>query len=93
QMQESAFNVAEKESYDQYTDKWRTHHTMLNDAEEKGKAEGEIIGLERGKAEGKAEGAVQKSLDIAKSMKAKGLDDAMIMELTGLSAADLFKID
>ena len=89
QMQESAFNVAEKESYDQYTDKWRTHHTMLNDAEEKGKAEGEIIGLERGKAEGEI--LLQKSkLEIAKAIKEKGLDDATIIELTGLSAADLF---
>jgi predicted transposase/invertase (TIGR01784 family) len=76
QMQESAFNVAEKDSYDQYLDKWRTHRTMLSDAEQKGKAEG--------KAEGK--------LEVAKAMKAKGLDDATIIELIGLSAADLSKI-
>jgi predicted transposase/invertase (TIGR01784 family) len=57
---------------------------MLSDAEQKGKAEG--------KAEGKVEGATQKSLEIARAMRAKGLDDATIMELIGLSAADLSKI-
>ncbi|MDO5772296.1 MAG: hypothetical protein Q4Q28_09180 [Bacteroidales bacterium] len=48
---------------------------------EKGRAEG----LEKGRTEGER----SKSIEIAKKMKAMRLDDATIMQATGLSASDI----
>ena len=50
-------------------------------------------GLEKGRAEGlekgRAEGERSKSIEIAKKMKTMRLDDATIMQATGLSASDI----
>lgn len=42
-------------------------------------------GLEKGRTEGER----SKSIEIAKKMKAMRLDDATIMQATGLSASDI----
>lgn len=49
-------------------------------------------GIEKGRLEGRQEGEREATLKIARSMLANGLDRAMVMELTGLSAAELAKI-
>ena len=51
---------------------------------EEGKAEG--------KAEGRVEGKIEEKLTIAKSMLSKGLDVALICDITGLSTEELMKL-
>ena len=59
---------------------------------EVGKAEGKVEGKVEGKAEGKAEGRSEEKIDIARNMKKKGLDPALIAEMTGLSPKEIKKI-
>ena len=83
------------------TDEWRRRHMTLqelmdrnyeqglefgrSEGLEQGRAEGEAAGLERGRNEGRAAAI----MDLARSMKAKGLDAAAIAEITGLSAVEI----
>jgi len=57
------------------------------------KREGIEIGMEKGRAEGRAEGIEegmsQRSLEIARKMLAKGMDEASIMDMTGLTAEEI----
>ena len=53
-------------------------------ARKEGLSEGESIGLEKG--------AAQKQREIAKNMKNKQLDIAVIAEITGLSTAEIEKL-
>ncbi len=50
-------------------------------------------GIEKGKEEGIAEGMEkgmsQRSLEIARKMLAKGMDEASIMDMTGLTAEEI----
>ena len=55
---------------------------------EEGLKKGLKKGLEKGLEQGRAEGAIV----IAKKMKAMGLDDATIMQATGMSASDLAEL-
>jgi len=59
--------------------------------------EGERKGLEKGRAEGRAEGFAegekQRSVDIARKMKAKGMSDEEISEMTGLPLSDIQNLD
>ena len=49
-------------------------------------------GEKAGRAEGRSEGAAQEKREIAKSMKAKGLEFAMIAELTGLTSEEIAEL-
>ena len=59
-------------------------------------ADGEKAGYDKGekagRAEGRSEGAAQEKREIAKSMKAKGLEFAMIAELTGLTPEEIAEL-
>lgn len=44
---------------------------------------------EEGRAEGRAEGMNLRSLEIAKKMLAKGMDEATVMDVTGLTAEEM----
>ena len=59
--------------------------------------EGERKGLEKGRAEGRAEGFAegekQRSVDIARKMKAKGMSGEEISEMTGLPLSDIQNLD
>ena len=46
-------------------------------------------GKEEGLAEGMKKGMEKRSLEIARKMLAKGMDAAMVMEITGLSESQL----
>jgi len=48
--------------------------------------------FDEGKAEGKAEGKDERSIEIARQMKAKGMHINMIAEITGLSIAEIEKV-
>ena len=53
------------------------------------KREGIEIGMKKGREEGRAEGMSQRSLEIARKMLAKGMDEASIMDMTGLTAEEI----
>ena len=53
---------------------------------------GSAIGTEKGIAIGTEKGARAKALEVARNMKARGLEDGMISEMTGLSAEVIKKL-
>ena len=55
-------------------------------------ADGEKAGRAEGEKSGLARGAAQEKREIAKSMKAKGLEIAMIAELTGLTSEEIAEL-
>ncbi len=55
-------------------------------------ADGEKAGRAEGEKSGLARGAAQEKREIAKSMKAKGLEFAMIAELTGLTPEEIAEL-
>ena len=62
---------------------------LLDDRYQKGMEEGMEKGRAEGIAEGIEEGMSQRSLEIARKMLAKGLDEASVMDMTGLTAEEI----
>ena len=85
----SGFSDAELRVYDKFWDSVSVERTLLDDRYQKGKEEGIAEGMEKGRAEGMEKGLSQRSLEIARKMLAKGLDDTTIMEMTGLSLDEI----
>ena len=93
----SGFSDAELRAYDKFWDSVSVERTLLDDRYQKGKEEGiaegmekgRAEGMEKGRAEGMEKGMSQRSLEIARKMLAKGLDDTTIMEMTGLSLDEI----
>ena len=81
----SGFTDAELRAYDKFWDSVSVERTLLDDRYQKGMEEG----MEKGRAEGIEEGMSQRSLEIARKMLAKGMDEASIMDMTGLTAEDI----
>ena len=69
----SGFTDAELRAYDKFWDSVSVERTLLDDRYQKGKEEG----------------MSQRSLEIAKKMLAKGMDEASIMDMTGLTAEEI----
>jgi predicted transposase/invertase (TIGR01784 family) len=57
-----------------------------------GLEEGKVLGLEQGKVLGMEQGARTKAIDIAQNMKALGIGNEQIAQLTGLSADEVAKL-
>ena len=93
----SGFSDAELRAYDKFWDSVSVERTLIDDSYQKGKEEGIAEGMEmgmkqgmeKGRAEGMEEGMSQRSLEIARKMLAQGLDEAMIMDMTGLTAEEI----
>ncbi len=74
-----------------------TEKALIDGSFNKGRAEGEAIGLVKGRAEGRAEGeaiglekgAYAKNIDNARKMKAKGFSNQDIADVTGLSLSEI----
>ena len=81
----SGFTDAELWAYDKFWDSVSVERTLIDDSYQKGKEEG----MKKGRAEGKEEGMSQRSLEIARKMLAKGLDEASVMDMTGLTAEEI----
>ena len=77
----SGFTDAELRAYDKFWDSVSVERTLLDDRYQKG--------MEKGRAEGIEKGMSQRSLEIARKMLAKGMDEASIMDMTGLTAEDI----
>ncbi len=78
-MEISGFTDAELRAYDKFWDSVSVERTLLDDRYQKG--------MEKG-GEGE-EGMNQRSLEIARKMLAKGMDEASIMDMTGLTAEEI----
>ena len=61
----------------------------IAEGKEIGMKEGMEKGMEKGREEGRAEGMYLRSLEIARKMLAKGMDEASIMDMTGLTAEEI----
>ena len=89
----SGFSDAELRAYDKFWDSVSVERTLIDDSYQKGKEEG----MEKGIAEGMGKGMKQgmekgmnlRSLEIARKMLAKGMDDASVMDMTGLTAEEI----
>ena len=64
---------------------YRDIKNSVDTAKREGIAEGIEIGMEKGRAEGMN----LRSLEIARKMLAKGMDEASIMDMTGLTAEEI----
>ena len=64
----------------------------MDAAKREGMEKGIAIGTEKGIAIGTEKGARAKALEVARKMKARGLEDGMISEMTGLSAEVIKKL-
>ena len=80
----SAFNDAELRAYDKFWDMISSERTLLHGSYDDGRQDG--------KQEGKQEGMQFKAIQIAKKMKAKGMDVDTIMEMTGLDKEEIEKL-
>ena len=77
----SGFTDAELWAYDKFWDSVSVERTLIDDSYQKGKEEGMEKGIEKGMN--------QRSLEIARKMLAKGMDEAMVMDMTGLTAEEI----
>ena len=85
----SGFTDAELRAYDKFWDSVSVERTLLDDRYQKGMEKGIETGFKKGRAEGMEEGMNQRSLEIAKKMLAKGMDDASVMDMTGQTTEEI----
>ena len=89
----SGFTDAELRAYDKFWDSVSVERTLIDDSyqkgKEKGKEEGIAEGMEKGIKQGMEKGMSQRSLEIARKMLAKGIDEASVMDMTGLTAEEI----
>ena len=91
------FTPQEQREYEASKMAYRDIKNSIDTAKREGKEEGLAEGMEKGLAEGMEKGLAegmekgmsQRSLEIARTMLAKGMDVAMVMEITGLSERQL----
>ena len=68
---------------------YRDIKNSIDTAKQEGLAEGLEIGMEKGMKQGMEKGMNLRSLEIARKMLAKGMDEASIMDMTGLTAEEI----
>ena len=68
---------------------YRDIKNSIDTAKQEGLAEGLEIGMAKGIKEGMEKGMNLRSLEIARKMLAKGLDEASVMDMTGLTAEEI----
>ena len=97
--------VEEMREYEASKKAYRDIKNSIDTAKQEGLAEGLEIGMEKGMKQGMEKGMKQgmekgmkqgmekgmnlRSLEIARKMLAKGMDEASIMDMTGLTAEDI----
>ena len=91
------FTPQEMREYEASKKAYRDIKNSIDTAKQEGLAEGLEIGMEKGikqgmekgMKEGMEKGMSQRSLEIAKKMLTKGMDEASIMDMTGLTAEEI----
>ena len=89
----SGFSDAELRAYDKFWDSVSVERTLIDNSyqkgKEKGKEEGIAEGMEKGMKQGMEKGMNLRSLEIARKMLAKGIDEVSIIDMTGLTAEEI----
>ena len=89
----SGFSDAELRAYDKFLDSVSVERTLIDDSYQKGKEEGMekgiAEGMEKGIKQGMEKGMNLRSLEIARKMLAKGMDEASVMDMTGLTVEEI----
>lgn len=89
----SGFSDAKLRAYDKFWDSVSVERTLIDDSYQKGKEEGMekgiAEGMEKGMKQGMEKGMNLRSLEIARKMLAKGMDDASVMDMTGLTVEEI----
>ena len=88
----SGFTDAELRAYDKFWDSVRVEKTLQYDSYQQGIEKGMEEGMKQGMAKGEEVGKSQRSIEIAKNMLAKGMDEATILEITGLTEDQILQI-
>ena len=83
------FTPQEMREYETSKMAYRDIKNSVDTAKREGIAEGMELGMKQGMEKGRAEGMNLRSLEIARKMLAKGMDDASIMDMTGLTAEEI----
>lgn len=83
------FSPKEVREYEASKMAYRDIKNSIDTAKQEGKEEGIAIGKEEGIAIGKEEGKNERNLEIAKDMLAMNIDEATIIQLTGLTLEQL----
>ena len=83
------FTPQEMREYEFSKMAYRDIKNSVDTAKREGIEIGMAKGMEKGRAEGIEEGMSQRSLEIARKMLAKGMDEASIMDMTGLTAEEI----
>ena len=83
------FTPQEMREYETSKMAYRDIKNSVDTAKREGIAEGMEIGLEKGMKQGMEKGMNLRSLEIARKMLAKGIDDASVMDMTGLTAEEI----
>ena len=88
----AALSRQERMKYDEGLRKYRDTISVLQGAREEGYAEGYAEAYAKAYVEGYVEGRNQRSFEIAKNMLLGGMDEATVMEMTGLTKEDINQI-
>ena len=83
------FTPQEMREYETSKMAYRDIKNSVDTAKREGIEIGRAEGMEKGRAEGIEEGMNLRSLEIARKMLAKGMDEASIMDMTGLTAEEI----
>ena len=91
------FTPQEMREYEASKKAYRDLKNSIDTAKQEGLAEGLEIGMAKGMKQGMEKGMKQgmekgmnlRSLEIARKMLAKGLDEASVMDMTGLTAEEI----
>ena len=81
--------VEEMREYEASKKAYRDIKNSIDTAKQEGLAEGLEIGMEKGMKQGMEKGMNLRSLEIARKMLAKGMDDASVMDMTRLTAEEI----
>ena len=88
QVDSSKFTPREQREYEASKMAYRDIKNSIDTAKREGKEEGLAEGMEKGIEKGMN----QRSLEIARTMLAKGMDAATVMEITGLAESQLLQL-
>ena len=82
----------ERKAYDEHLNAVMIQNDVLDTAKLEGRIEGRAEGIAEGIAEGRAEGRAEEKQENARKMKAMGLTNEMIYQITGLSVEEIEKL-
>lgn len=84
-MNEESMTPEERARYEISLEAWREEMNVMSFYTRKGREEGREEGLIEGIAKGREEGRRQEAISIAKAMKAQGMSESTISQITNLS--------